>query len=139
MRRATPDDLEWLTRMSLDFAVEAGVPDAPDTIVESVQRRLANDRYRIWDDGVALAFAGWAPAEEVSARIAPVYTVPGSRGRGYGSALTAALSRELLDGGRRELFLMTDVANPTSNAIYARIGYRPVSDTFRFDFEPVAA
>jgi predicted GNAT family acetyltransferase len=138
MRPATAADTGWLTRMSLEFAVEVGIPDPTETIVDGVQRRVPKDRYRIWDDGEPVAFAGWAPAEAASARIAPVYTLPGHRDRGYGTALTAALSRELVAAGRRELFLMTDVANPTSNAIYARIGYRPVSDTFRFDFEPAA-
>jgi GNAT superfamily N-acetyltransferase len=138
MRPATVDDTGWLTRMSLEFAKEVGIPDPPEAIVEGVHRRVPKDRFRIWDDGEAVAFAGWAPAEAESARIAPVYTLPGHRGRGYATALTAALSRELLASGRRELFLMTDVMNPTSNAIYARIGYRPVSDAFRFDFEPGA-
>jgi len=39
------------------------------------------------------------------------------------------LTEQLLAEGRRYCFLMTDLANPTSNAIYARIGYRPVCDT----------
>jgi predicted GNAT family acetyltransferase len=138
MRVAADADLAWLTTMSLEFAVEARVPDAPATVVEGVQRRLAAVRYRIWDEGGPVAFAAWAPAGDAAARIAPVYTLPRHRGRGYATALTAALSRELLEAGRRGLFLMTDVTNPTSNAIYARIGVRPVSDTYRFDFLPVA-
>ena len=32
------------------------------------------------------------------------------------------------------LFLTTDVANPTSNAIYARIGFRAENDDWHFDF-----
>jgi GNAT superfamily N-acetyltransferase len=138
MRVASDADLDWLTTMSLEFAVEARVPDAPGTIVQGVQRRLAAGRYRIWEGAGAVAFAAWAPAGDAAARIAPVYTLRGHRGRGYATALTAALSRELLEAGRPDLFLMTDVGNPTSNAIYARIGFRPVSDTYRFDFLPVA-
>ena len=58
-----------------------------------------------------------------------MYTPPELRGRGYATALTAELSQRLLDGrlfegGRRFCFLYTDLANPTSNAIYERIGYR---------------
>ena len=68
------------------------------------------------------------------ARVAPVYTVPDRRGRGYATALVAALSRELLARGKRRLFLTTDAANPTSNAIYARIGYRPQNEDCHFDF-----
>lgn len=62
------------------------------------------------------------------ARIGFVYTPPQHRGRGYGTACTAALSRWLLERGRRFCCLYTDLANPTSNRIYRRIGYRPVCD-----------
>ncbi len=80
---------------------------------------------------------GDAPAPSshgAHARIGPVWTAPASRGRGYATALVAAASRELLDRGARRVFLTTDLANPVSNAIYARIGYRPVDDTVGYDF-----
>ena len=55
--------------------------------------------------------------------------------RAPGLALTAALTQQLLDGGRRFCFLFTDLANPTSNSIYQRIGYRPVSDVDLWSFD----
>jgi RimJ/RimL family protein N-acetyltransferase len=61
-------------------------------------------------------------------RIGPVYTPPEARGRGYASAATAALSQRLLEAGAEEVVLFTDLANPVSNSIYQRIGYRPVED-----------
>jgi predicted GNAT family acetyltransferase len=42
--------------------------------------------------------------------------------------VTAALTQEALDAGAREVVLFTDLANPTSNGVYQRIGYRPVDD-----------
>ena len=51
-------------------------------------------------------------------------------------AVTAATSRLQLDRGRRFCFLYTDLANPTSNAIYLRIGYEPVCDSRELAFEP---
>ena len=47
----------------------------------------------------------------------------------------AGLSRLLLDGGRASCTLYTDLANPTSNSIYAKIGYRPVADFHDMVFE----
>jgi predicted GNAT family acetyltransferase len=134
MRHAADADLEWLIAASLAFVAEAGLPDSEAQVRRSVPQIHALGRYRIWDDGDRVAYAGWSEAGEFDARIGPVYTQPHARHRGYATALVAALSRELLDAGRRRLFLTTDVANPTSNAIYARIGYRPVSDYFHFDF-----
>ena len=61
-------------------------------------------------------------------RIGPVYTPQKRRGRGYASAATAALSRRLLESGAQEVLLYADLANPVSNSIYQRIGYRPVED-----------
>jgi hypothetical protein len=39
------------------------------------------------------------------------------------------LSERLLEQGRDFCVLYTDLANPTSNSIYTRIGYRPVADS----------
>jgi predicted GNAT family acetyltransferase len=56
-----------------------------------------------------------------------VYTPAEHRARGYGSAVTAAATQDVLDD-RAIPVLFTDLANPTSNAIYQRLGYRPVGD-----------
>ena len=44
------------------------------------------------------------------------------------------MTRMLLEGGRRFCFLFTDLANPTSNSIYQRIGYRPITDIDQWSF-----
>jgi predicted GNAT family acetyltransferase len=67
-------------------------------------------------------------------RVAAVYTPPDRRGRGYGGAVTAAVSRAALDGGATDVVLFTDLANPTSNALYQRLGYRPVEDRTVMEF-----
>jgi predicted GNAT family acetyltransferase len=56
------------------------------------------------------------------------------RNRGYASACVAALSQQLLDAGWHFCTLYTDLANPTSNSIYQRIGYRPVCDSAEYHF-----
>ena len=48
--------------------------------------------------------------------------------------MTAAVSQLLLERGHRFCFLYTDLANPTSNSIYARIGYEPVCDSRELAF-----
>jgi predicted GNAT family acetyltransferase len=78
--------------------------------------------------------AGFGGRTPNGTRIGPVYTPPELRGRGYGSALTAAVTERLLGSGLRFCFLYTDLANPTSNSIYQRIGYRPVSDVDLWTF-----
>ena len=133
-RKATADDIDWVGAAQHDFIMEIQLPDDAARLRSLVPRRIEQGQIWIWDDAGAVAFAGWTDAPPDAARIAPVYTVPSSRGRGYATALVAALSQALLDRGRPKLFLITDLANPVSNSIYARIGYRPQSDLFHFDF-----
>jgi len=138
-RVATESDVEWLIDRQIEFIVEAGVPDPPERVREFLPRRVARGDFRIWDDDGAVAFAGFNDAAPEFARVAPVYTLPDRRGRGYATALVAELSRELIARGKRMLFLTTDAANPISNSIYARIGYRVESDDCAFDFVDIAA
>jgi predicted GNAT family acetyltransferase len=133
-RLAEVGDVEWLIEMHVAFIAEVGVPDPPERVREFMPVRVARGDYWIWDDGARVAYVGYNDAAPDFARIAPVYTIPGARGRGYATALVAELARELLARGKRKLFLTTDVANPTSNAIYARIGFRAENDDCGFDF-----
>jgi predicted GNAT family acetyltransferase len=95
----------------------------------------------LWEDeGEPVSFAGWGGRTPNGIRVGPVYTPPELRGRGYATAVTAELSQGLLDGrlfdgGRQFCFLYTDLANPTSNAIYERIGYRRVAESAEVLFD----
>ncbi|MGH8979808.1 MAG: GNAT family N-acetyltransferase [Acidimicrobiales bacterium] len=98
-------------------------------------RRIAEGDLWVWIDGgepVSMA-ARSAPAAGVS-RVGPVFTSPDARRRGYGAAVTAAVTRAAIDAGAEEVVLYTDLANPVSNSIYQTIGYRPDHDAEERDF-----
>ena len=97
------------------------------------------DRFVLWDDdGVPVSMAMLrAPAAGVS-RIGPVFTPRGARGRGYGSAVTAAASERARRDGVADVVLFADLANPTSNGIYRAIGFEAVTDSVRVDFDSPA-
>jgi predicted GNAT family acetyltransferase len=61
------------------------------------------------------------------ARIGPVYTPTSQRRRGWASAGVSDVCARLLREGVTPC-LFTDQANPTSNAIYQRLGFTPVTD-----------
>ncbi len=132
LRFATADDLELVTGWVAEFTREAKVPmpRAPDYAESMIRAR----RLFIWDDGGPRTMVGWGADTPNGVRVGPVYTPPQLRGRGYASAATAAASQRALDAGRRMCFLYTDLANPTSNGIYSRIGYRPVTDAMDWEF-----
>jgi len=67
--------------------------------------------------------------------IAPVYTPPDCRGRGYAQALVARVCTALTAQGAQRIFLFTDAENPTSNAVYARVGFRVVAEHAHFEFD----
>ena len=91
--------------------------------------RFSYGGFTLWEAaGQPVSLAGLSRPVAGQARLGPVYTPPGLRGRGYGGAVTWAVSRAALDAGITGVVLFTDLANPTSNALYQRLGYRPVAD-----------
>jgi hypothetical protein len=137
-RVAGPDDRELALRWWIAFGEEVLHEGGPgrERAVQSLDHRLSSPSTGLvlWEDGgEPVSLAGWGGPTPNGIRIGPVYTPPELRGRGYATALTAEVSQRLLDGrlfdGERRLcFLYTDLGNPTSNAIYERIGYRRVAE-----------
>jgi predicted GNAT family acetyltransferase len=131
LRAATGDDLGLVDGWLQDFvdAIEGGGRAAP-----SLARSVANGRVGLWQVGgrpVSMAYA--SPANGGVTRISGVWTPPELRGHGYASAVVAALSTERQEAGER-CILFTDLANPTSNAIYEAIGYRRIGDSVHIAF-----
>jgi predicted GNAT family acetyltransferase len=71
---------------------------------------------------------GVTPAVAGTVRIGPVYTPPAQRRRGYAGSAVAAASRRALAQDAERCMLYTDLDNPTSNKIYAEVGYRRSAD-----------
>ena len=131
-RLPADSELETLVDWNVAFVAEVELPETVEQTRRRAHNRIGNGQVRVWDDGAPVAYAGYGADASDTVRIAPVYTPPEFRGKGYASALVADLSRELFARGKRAIFLTTDVANPTSNSIYQRIGYRPVADHYHF-------
>jgi predicted GNAT family acetyltransferase len=137
---ATPADFDLLVEWWMAFASEAMEAVPREEAEKAVHMRLESvpqiRGLRIWsNDGKPVSMAGYGGPTPNGIRIGPVYTPPEQRQHGYASALTAALSQELLDRGKRFVSLFTDLSNPTSNHIYQTIGYQPVCDVDVFRFE----
>src|SRR4051794_9182868 len=123
----------WLEGFMVDAFGHADLAE-----VESMTERWIERRGRtlhLWIDGEPVSMCGIGGQTPRGIRIGPVYTPPAARGRGYASALVAAVSQEALDAGRRFCFLFTDAANPTSNHIYQEIGYEHVRDVDIYEFD----
>ena len=126
----------WLGEFNVEALGESVDPAAMDAFAGRWIAREGRTMYLWVADGRAVSMVGVSGETPNGIRVAPVYTPPELRGRGYASVLTAAVTQAQLDDGKRYCFLFTDLANPTSNHIYQAIGYRPVADVADFRFEP---
>ena len=141
-RVATPGDRDLLLRWIRAFVEEALPSDHPatdDARTEiEIDLRLAGkgSAYWLWEDEEPVSMSGHRDIPGVGSRIGPVYTPPEHRGRGYATRLVAEQSAARLAAGDAACFLFTDLANPTSNAIYARIGYTKVCEAVEYAFRP---
>jgi RimJ/RimL family protein N-acetyltransferase len=133
---AGPEHRDVLVAWYEAFAAEIDEPQRD--VGPQVDDRIAYGGVLLWlrDDGEPVSLAGRTRLVAGQVRIAPVYTPPEHRGRGYAAGATAAATRGALAAGAREVLLYTDLANPTANRLYERLGYRGVEDRVMVSFEP---
>ncbi|MFG2308746.1 GNAT family N-acetyltransferase [Streptomyces sp. NPDC048566] len=100
--------------------------------------RFGDRHFTFWTDteGKPVSMAAATPVIAGMVRIDPAYTPADLRGRGYAGAVTGAVSSAALAGGATDVVLFTDPRNPTSNALYQRLGFVRLADFtgFRFSY-----
>ncbi|WP_435604113.1 GNAT family N-acetyltransferase [Streptomyces sp. bgisy130] len=100
--------------------------------------RFADKHFTFWEtpDGTPVSMAGATSMVGGMVRVDPVYTPAHLRGRGYAAAVTTEVSQAALTAGATDVVLYADPANPTSNALYQRLGYLPLTEWAVYDFTP---
>ncbi|MBC2933206.1 GNAT family N-acetyltransferase [Nocardioides sp. zg-1228] len=137
LRLATEDDAElvlaWFRAFHEEADEQAGREPDPDSgehnTLDSVLVRIREGVEWLWElpDGTVAHLTGAGLPSYGVSRIGPVYTPKEHRGRGIASYVVGELTRRGLEAGHR-MCLFTDRANPTSNKIYAALGYEPTVD-----------
>jgi predicted GNAT family acetyltransferase len=119
-----PDDIPLAVNWMAD-----GFPAEAAFLGESwAERQLALGTLRFWEaKGQTVSMGGYRLPLYGASRVGPIYTPPEHRRHGYAGALTSELTAQVLAAGNKPC-LYTDLANPTSNKIYAQLGYVPVAD-----------
>lgn len=132
-RKASSEDRDLLVAWMRGLANEIAQPGGsdPETVVD---RKLSRHGFWLWEDGEPASMATYSEPVEGVVRIQAVYTPPEKRNRGYAEACVRKLSEQLREDGYR-CILYTELANPTSNSIYRRIGYDAVAEALRYRFE----
>ncbi len=125
-RVATAADTAVARGFYAAFSAEIGESAGP---VHLVDDRVQAGQLMLWEaGGEPVSLAGATAALAGVARVGPVFTPRQWRGRGYGGAVTAAISELARQRGATSMVLFTDLANPASNSLYRKLGYQPVQD-----------
>jgi predicted GNAT family acetyltransferase len=127
LRLPRTDERDLLVRWMEEFIGETGLIGGAQA-ASMVDARLRQQGLLVWEDGQPVSMVGVNPAVAGVVRIGPVYTPRPLRRRGYAGSAVAAVSRRALAGDAERCMLYTDLTNPTSNKIYAEVGYRRCGD-----------
>ncbi len=126
-RQARRRDLPLVAEWAASFHSACRLRTPPDLSVSGAESKIRSGELFLWDDGGPRSMAARTRPTAHGECIGFVYTPPEHRNHGYASATVAALSQTVLDSGKHFCTLFTDLANPTSNSVYQRIGYRRVA------------
>ncbi|MET9834821.1 GNAT family N-acetyltransferase [Streptomyces sp. NPDC006385] len=137
-RVAGEKDIEQVVRWCREFCVAVGEQSSIDLIDSGswADSRFGDRHFTFWEtpDGTPASLAGSTSMVGGMVRVDPVYTPARLRGRGYAGAVTVEASRAALTAGATDVVLFADPTNPTSNALYQRIGYVRVADFTGYEF-----
>jgi predicted GNAT family acetyltransferase len=128
-RAAGEHDLGFAQRCAVGFHVYCfGDDGRHEQTRRAAEAKVRKGHLFVWDhDGPRSMATRNRPTAHGEA-ISLVFTPPEHRRRGYATAVVAKLSQLLLDDGNEFCTLYTDLSNPTSNRIYAQVGFRGVED-----------
>ena len=126
--------LEWAKEMILEAGLMTEA-DQMDRTLNQIKEDITNEKiFLLLDKNEPVSMAIKAGKTPNGNLINFVYTPPHYRRRGYATECVAKLSQRLVEEGNKFCFLFTDLANPTSNSIYQKIGYRPIIDMDGYKF-----
>jgi uncharacterized protein len=132
LRRARAEERELLVTWFRGFQADTGEHGVDP--VRFVAGELDAQRAWLWvEDGTPVSMASHTQTIEGTTRVRAVYTPPELRRNGYAAACVGAMSAELVARDLR-CILYTDLANPTSNSVYRRLGYEAVAELLRYRF-----
>lgn len=135
LRPAREEEVELAVDWRLAFQRETFTDVNATPQAEQTKILISEKALFFWDDVHPVSMALKTRPTENGISIGDVYTPPKFRRRGYASSCVASLSCELLSAGYRYCSLFTDLANPTSNSIYQKMGYQPVCDYVDYFFD----
>lgn len=134
---ATSNETQIIVKFLKSFMIDCFNDDSID---EDDLKHMANiyignkTLYLLQDQNEFVAMAAINSETDNTACLSLIFTPMEYRGKGFGSLVTALLSKKILDEGKKTCTLFTDVENMTSNSIYKKLGFRLINSNKEFSF-----
>jgi predicted GNAT family acetyltransferase len=125
LRLAGFSDIQLVRKWAQHFARETGTSV---DVVAYFERRIQSGSLYIWESEERCSIVAVSGVTPNSVRISGVFTAPDFRRKGYATATVAAVSRLMLDAGRKYCLLFTEASDPFANRLYRNVGYKPMFD-----------
>jgi predicted GNAT family acetyltransferase len=135
LRRVELKDIQTIQKWVHEFCAEINQPISLDEAEQKAKAIIEKGKLYAWEvDGVLVSMANATRPTKNNITISYVYTPFHQRNKGYASNCVSSLSQFMLDNGYKTISLYTDLSNPTSNKIYAQIGYEAMMDSIVIHF-----
>lgn len=134
LRFARADDHPLMAKWIAALSDAIGEPTSFEGAKSRAEKLITDQQLYVWDHDGPVSIAGVSRPMKNGTTIGLVYTPPEHRKKGYATSSVLLLTKKLLSDGYSFCSLYTDLANPTSNSIYTKIGYVPIGDALAFDF-----
>lgn len=122
--------IEWAHAFFIDtYGTERNMPET------DITPALTSGAVFLWEDENPVSMALKNRPTDKGMTVGEVYTPLELRRKGYATSCVAGLCRHSLQSGYEFCTLYTNLANPTSNSIYKKIGFQEVCDSVDYSFE----
>lgn len=135
---AAAADTDLIAEWTINFQEDAKAfpVKSKDQALESARMQIASGSMFKWiDNGEIVSIAAIVRRTRNLGIVGLVYTPAELRNKGYATSCVQKLSEYILEDGFKYCGLFTDKANPTSNHIYRKIGYFPVTEFTDIEYD----
>lgn len=138
LEKANANDIDSIAEWTVSFERDAKTfpIKTKEQALETTQARIASGNLFKWvDEGEIVSIAAIVRKTRHLGIVGLVYTPDESRGKGYATSCVQKVSEHILQNGFKYCGLFTDKSNPTSNHIYKKIGYNPITEFTDIEYE----
>ncbi|MFD1036956.1 GNAT family N-acetyltransferase [Virgibacillus byunsanensis] len=136
LAHATDEDHSLVKKWLIQFGIEANEHISETHADQTAGVFIENQSLYLWmANDMPVSMVNRSRKTKNGVAINAVFTPDEYKGNGYATTAVAKLTENLLDEGFQFCSLYTDIANPTSNSIYKKIGYYVVGSSVVYEFK----